>query len=390
MSHPIFSMLVGGDWSFDKVTCRCLDAARMKKVMTSREARYSGLLDKLSFDQCDSLQQWDKEQLAGGSDFYILYMQDSKECVKEAKSFKAALAKDKGGVVKGALLVVGRGKGKDVHSLFEKGGMAGIVTVLEVDQDGDGGEGSTGYGVDLVHQDPKLSAGGDAVQIDDTKTGEEVPGLCMGEIARIVKECSSLSCTPGKLIGFKGVKKGSLEDNYLKQLRSRGFDRTKELDHLVKGGFQGYREEQLSVEKKKEEESGEEAQKKREEANARLRKSREEEIRELIEKGKREYEEFKEKQIMEDARRLLEIEWRSKYFSRGTTLQLEDYIAENLDRGKHDADRLVRMMRGERTIEDEENQMRDWEIEEMEKEEAEILAEEEKAAEAEAQAQAAE
>merc|ERR1712072_1613007 len=83
-----------------------------------------------------------------------------------------------------------------------------------------------------------------------------------------------------------------------------------------------------------------------------------------------------EKQIMEDARRLLEIEWRSKYFSRGTTLQLEDYIAENLDRGKHDADRLVRMMRGERTIEDEENQMRDWEIEEMEKEEAEILAEE--------------
>ncbi|GMI25556.1 hypothetical protein TeGR_g3878 [Tetraparma gracilis] len=80
------------------------------------------------------------------------------------------------------------------------------------------------------------------------------------------------------------------------------------------------------------------------------------EIKELIAKGEKEYQEFREKQIEEEAVEILKKEWRASFFSRNTSLPEDEYIEENMEQGKKMALRIIKLMSGEKVGNDDEEE----------------------------------
>ena len=63
-----------------------------------------------------------------------------------------------------------------------------------------------------------------------------------------------------------------------------------------------------------------------------------------------------EKRVETEALDFLKREWREKYFARNTSLPEEEYVAENMERGKKEAIRMIKMLKGEKIDEDEEEE----------------------------------
>jgi len=84
--------------------------------------------------------------------------------------------------------------------------------------------------------------------------------------------------------------------------------------------------------------------------------AREEEIAALIEKGRIEAEEYREKQIEADAIEFLTKEWRGSYYSTNISVSEEEFIAKNMERGRKEALRMIKLMSGEKRFDQDDDE----------------------------------
>ncbi|GMI23632.1 hypothetical protein TrCOL_g11309 [Triparma columacea] len=335
-------------FSFSKIVAYCNDAAFAKKRLTSRSARYSGLLDILTFQEATKPDCMPSKDDLSGVDSVIAYGVEASEVKDLAKSMSEAK-------VGNAVVVMEKPesakKVKDAVSALSKAGGVSF-TVITMPTIVDGAEGSSPYRV------------GEATDVESFADCT----IPRDEALRLITECLGLESSVGKAISFRGVSTENKSYEYLKSLRSKGYTRSQEVENMIMGGVEKY--EAALVEKEQKEE---EVAKVQEVKKVEISKSREQEIKDLMAKAKAESAEFERKQIENDAREILAREWREQYFARNTSLKEDDYIEENMERGMQDALRMIKMMRGESTSDmDDDDELRDWEKEQIaEAEEAE-------------------
>jgi len=335
------------NFAFTKIIAFCSDTVFAKKRLTSRSSRYSGLLDILEFRQGDG--NIPKVADLKDVDSYIAYGITETDVEEIAKNSMEA------GIKNLICLMESPKTAKSVKSVMSTLSSASGLsyTLLTVPQIVDGSEGKP---YRISKPEDINSFGGSTIARD--------------EVLRLLTETLGIKNTENKGYSVTAPENDEVAENYLKDLRSKGYSRTQEIDKMLSGGISEF--ESKVVEKKEAESAKIAAEEKKKKEKGSMSKSREEEIKELIEKGKREYKEMMEDKVKTEATDILKREWREKYFARNTSLPEDEYIAENMERGVKDAIRMIKMLKGEKLDED------DLEEHWMDREEREAREQEEK------------
>ncbi|GMH82179.1 hypothetical protein TrVE_jg13006 [Triparma verrucosa] len=331
-------------FSFEKIIAFCEDISFAKKRLTSRSARYSGLLDMLEF----------REGTNGVPTVEDLKDVDSHVAYGISEDTAGQIAENaaKAGVKNLVALMEAPASSAAVESVLSSLSSASPVsyTLLTVPSIVDGSEGKP-YRVNSVTSD----------------VGGTIP---RDEALRIMTECLALDCASSNSYSVVAADTDEVAVEYLKDLRSKGYTRSQEIEKMLEGGIETFevavkeKEDEAAMKVKKEEEF-------KKGAGARSL-SREEEIKQLLAKGKQEYKEMMEKKVKEEASDILRREWREKYFARNTSSPEEEYVAENMERGMKEAIRMIKMLKGEKLDDDEQEEH--W----MDREEREAREQEEK------------
>lgn len=225
-STEILSFLNNEDsphFPFTKIVAHVEDMKLAKKRLIGRNARYTGLLDKLDFSEGTSLPT--VEQLAdisswvahvGGGDMAKLAeIADAAEGAESVKNV-AILVSGASGVGGDAL--------KEAEDVLKAKATTFAYTLLVVPEWNDEPEATCAFGI-VNATDVEGAAFGEG----DTFSREES--------LRIITECLALDKAAGKCVVASAAKEAnSLEEMMIQAMREFGFTRIEEVEHMVTSG----------------------------------------------------------------------------------------------------------------------------------------------------------
>ena len=172
-------------FSFGKIVAFCNDAAFAKKRLTSRSARYSGLLDCLSFQEASKPDCMPNKEDLSGIDSVIAYGVEASEVKDLAKSLADAKVAN---VVAIMEKPESAKKVKDAVAALSKAGEVSF-TLITMPTIVDGAEGSTPYRI------------GEATDVESFADCT----IPRDEALRLITECLGLESAIGKAVSFRGV-----------------------------------------------------------------------------------------------------------------------------------------------------------------------------------------
>lgn len=216
----VFDLLHRGEaFGFDRIECFCDDAALTKKLMSSRSARNSGLLDMLSIIQSPSPGADPSASHLYGVSTWVARVPASADRVRRIASAAA-----EGGVENLAVLVEGAATAEDLADMeaalaaASEDGALFDYSLLHAHRLVDGAEGG-GYRI--------------ANATDAPEPGDAESVVHRDEACRLITELLSLDFSKGRAIKAKMVDVNDPGAIWLRALRNRGYSRPQELEALL-------------------------------------------------------------------------------------------------------------------------------------------------------------
>jgi len=227
--------------TFKKIIAHVDDVKVGKKRLIGRNARYTGLLDKLDFTQSESagalptvaqlegVSSW-VAHVAGGDN--LSKLEDIVAVAEGAESVKNVAI-----LVSGAQNVKGE-ELKQVEEMMKSKATTFEYTLVVVPEWNDEPEANCAFGIVNVTD-----------VVDDAPFGEDVGSFSREESLRIITEALAIDKAAGKCVVATAAPDAKSLETYLVQgMREIGFDRLQEVEHMVTRGVKGYNE-MLATEK---------------------------------------------------------------------------------------------------------------------------------------------
>lgn len=313
---------------FEKIVAFVDDSKFAKKRLISRSARYTGLLDKLDFEEAeapgalptlDQLQGVKSWVVNAGSEIQVLKM--VAELVRASPVENVAVLVTDAQSIPAADQKVAL---ECFQGLEELGKTFSIVAVGSITESP---EGSLPYALS------EFGAEEGALPMDAVYGRDES--------LRVLTECLGLSCASNKGIIFSEVDNvNATEAKLVKGLREGGYTRPQEVDHMITKGAAAY---QKAIDEFK---IRSPAVTKEDEWLALKQKELDESAEERKRKAKEEYEEKKKEEIEEIAREWAKREYFRKSMSGDMPYSEEEYVKSVWERALFEGDLKYRMLRG--------------------------------------------
>mmetsp|Transcript_9705 Transcript_9705/g.17231 ORF Transcript_9705/g.17231 Transcript_9705/m.17231 type:complete len:476 (-) Transcript_9705:200-1627(-) len=322
-------------FQFTKIVAHVEDMKVAKKRLIGRNARYTGLLDKLDFTEGASSPT--VEQLAdvsswvahvGGGDMSKL--SDIVDAAEAAESVKNVVI-----LVSGAQSVGGDAL-KAAEELLKDKATTFAYTLLVVPEWNNEPEATCAFGI---------------VNVTDVVDApfEESETFSREESLRIISECLAIDNAKGKCVVANAAKEAnSLENMLIVGMREMGLNRLQEIEHMVTRGAKGYNDMIATQDDGK---TWEKAPELTEEEKAAKAKTNEERI--LLKREKRD-EDAKQKELEVMATQWAKREYLRKSLKRAVSVKEADFIEVVWDRAMFEADLKYRTMKGQAVNESEE------------------------------------
>lgn len=213
-------------FAFKKIVAFVNDEKFAKKRLLSRSARYTGLLDKLSFLEASTEGALPTVDQLEGVKSWVAFVEDG-DLIEQVKSV-AALARDASSIENVSILLT------NAYSL-DASSSEGAVKALK-----DSGKEYTLVVVGKLedHDEGKIP-----YQFKDFGTSEGVlPAdaiFSRNEAMRMITETLQLNSGVGKALSFTEVYQvNATEAKLIKGLREAGYARPQEIDHMLKNGVE--------------------------------------------------------------------------------------------------------------------------------------------------------
>ena len=340
-SSEILDLLNNEDsphFAFTKIVAHVSDMTLARKRLIGRTARYTGLLDKLSFVEATSSSIPTEEQLVGVSSWVahiaggdMSNIADIVTAAEGAESVKnvAILVSGVAGNIGGDVLREARDMLKSMATTF-------AYTLLVVPEWNDEPEAMSAFGI---------------VNVTDVTT----PAFAMGETfsraesLRIITECLAIDGAAGKCVVANVAKDtSSLEHMLVHGMRECGFKRIEEIEYMVSMGAKGYNE---MIATGKVDTAWEKVPDETEEEKAAKMRTKEEQVE--INRQKRKEAE-KEEELKAMAMEWAKREYLRKHLKRHIPIKEDEFIEVIWDRAMFEADLKYRTMQGQAVSESEE------------------------------------
>eukprot|EP00562_Extubocellulus_spinifer_P010038 CAMPEP_0178503270 /NCGR_PEP_ID=MMETSP0696-20121128/17952_1 /TAXON_ID=265572 /ORGANISM="Extubocellulus spinifer, Strain CCMP396" /LENGTH=476 /DNA_ID=CAMNT_0020132391 /DNA_START=93 /DNA_END=1523 /DNA_ORIENTATION=- len=335
---------------FAKIVAFVDDEKFAKKRLIGRNARYTGLLDKLDIVEATGPGALPtKEQLAGVK-HWVASVGNSLDAVKEIGDLVRSTDVENVSILLTDASSVTADAAKDVVEALTLDGDDKSYTLVAVGALKDTPEGSTPYSID------------DMGTVNGTISEDET--FSRDESIRLVTECLGLESGRNKALTFKECTDvNATEFKLVKGLREGGYSRPQEIDHMITKGPSAYIEacEQWTTKAPKRTQfdewmKGEEEKLKVESAEA-------------VQRKEKEREEARTQETEDIAR-----EWAKRdFFRKGMSGEIsdmteEEYIESIWDRALFEGDLVWRQLNGVETNEEEE--LRDFKSKQEKKKQA--------------------
>lgn len=339
-STEILSFLNNEDsphFPFTKIVAHVEDVKLAKKRLIGRNARYTGLLDKLDFSEGASSSVPTVEQLEGVSS-WVAHVDDGDvgslgEIVDVAEVSESV--KNVAILVSGAGHV-GRDALKEAEELLKGKATTFAYTLLVVPEWNDEPEATCAYG--LVN----------ATDVVDAPFAEGAT-FSREESLRVITECLAIDKAAGKCVVANASKEtNSLENMMIQGMREIGFSRLAEIEHMVTSGTKGYNDMIAEREKNT---TWEKAPEPTEEQKAAIAKTKEEQIQ--LEREQR-AEANKQSELKTMATQWAKREYLRKNLKRKIPIKEDEFIEIVWERAMFEADLKYRTMQGQAVSESEE------------------------------------
>lgn len=345
-------------FEFSTITAFVDDAKFAKKRLISRSARYTGLLDKLEFEQAESAGALPTiAQLNGAKSWVANAGGDVGRVIEIVELAKAVASLENVSILL-----------SDVQDLQDLGEAQKVVSALQGMDDG------KAYSLVVVGAITEAPEGGSPYQIKEFGTEE---GLLLSnatysrdESLRMVTDCFALASGARKAFVFSEVHDvNQTETKLIRGLREGGYSRPQELDHMIIKGPEEYVKACADFEVRTPKQSPYnewllEQQKIEDESSA-----------ERAEKVLRETEEKKTKEIEDIAREWARREFYRQSMAGDMPYTEEEYTKSVWERAIFEGDLKYRMMRGQDT--DERKELQNFK--EMQKKKEQMMLERAKA-----------
>lgn len=322
-------------FQFTNIVAHVDDVKLAKKRLIGRNARYTGLLDKLTFSEGASLPTTD--QLADVSS-WVAHVGKG-DMSKLVNIVTAAEASDSVKhvviLVSGAQHVEG-GAMKEAEEMLKDKATNFAYTLLVVPE---------------WNNDPEAICAFGIVNITDVADAPFGNGETFSreESLRLISECLAIDKAAGKCVVANAAKEAnSLENMLIQGMREIGFDRLEEIEHMVTRGAKGYNDLMAAEE---EDTPWEEAKEDSEEEKAAKAKSNQESVDLGREKRA---EAAKQVDLKEMATQWAKREYLRKSMKRAVPVKEDAFIEIIWDRAMFEADLKYRTMQGQAVSESEE------------------------------------
>jgi len=323
---------------FDKIVAFVNDEKFAKKRLLSRSARYTGLLDKLAFEQATHPDALPTVEQLSGVKHWVANVDDGDLGKVHAI---AALCREADSMENVSILVSGA-INMDVAATVD------ALQALDSNTD------KCTFSVVAVGEINEHPEGYMAYDIADlgTEGGVIPPGKVYSrdESLRLVTECLQLECGTNKALTFTEVASTNTTENVgarlVKGLRQAGYTRPQEIDHMISKGVTAYEAAIAAYKQAKwDKENPDPEEVLREQAK------RDAEAAIAWEKSEREFEERKKKEIEDTARAWAKREYFRKSMGGNMGMSEEEYIESVWERAMFEGDLKYRMMHGGETDE---------------------------------------
>mmetsp|Transcript_19173 Transcript_19173/g.23754 ORF Transcript_19173/g.23754 Transcript_19173/m.23754 type:complete len:477 (+) Transcript_19173:94-1524(+) len=318
-------------FAFEEIVAFVADEKASKKRLLSRSARYTGLLNKLSFlqagedggglpsvDQLDGVVSW----VANAGNDLETVKRIADLCSKSDVKYVSILMDDTSSLSPDAV--------KDALKALDANSSKCKYTVVAVGEIADTAEGSMPYGI----------------RDFGTESGIVSGTYSRDESVRLVTNALALESGVNKAFAFVEVDTNCTEARLVKGLRETGYTRYQEIDHMITKGVAGYEKAIADYKQKKYELENPDP-----EEQARLQKERDEQDKLNWEKSEKEFEERKKAEIEEHATAWAKREYFRKSMGGNMGMTEEEYVKSVWDRAMFEGDLKYRMMHGGKTDE---------------------------------------
>lgn len=320
---------------FAKIVAHVEDVKVAKKRLIGRNARYTGLLDKLDYSEGASLPTVD--QLAGMSSWVahvgggdMSKLAEIADAAASAESLKNVAI-----VVSGANGVSGDAL-KEAEELLKSKATSFAYTLLVVPEWNDEPEALCAFGIANV------------TDVADSAFAEG-ESFSREESLRIITECLAIDKAAGKCVVANAAKKAnSLENMLVTGMREMGYNRIQEIEHMVTSGVKGYNDMMTT---RAEGGDWEKAPEQTDEEKAAMAKTKEEKIQ--ISRQKRN-DAAKQKDLEAMATEWAKREYLRKNLKRRIPIKEDEFIEVVWERAMFEADLKYRTMQGQSVNEAEE------------------------------------
>ena len=339
-SSEILDLLNNEDsphFAFTKIVAHVSDMTLARKRLIGRTARYTGLLNKLSFveaatsiptnEQLVGVSSW-VAHIAGGDMSKISDIVMAAEASESVKNV-AILVSGASGNIGGDVL-------RDAQDMLKSKATTFAYTLLVVPEWNDEPEAMSAFGI---------------VNITDVTT----PPFAMGETfsreesLRIITECLAIDGAAGKCVVANVAKDtSSLEHMLIHGMRECGFKRIEEIEYMVSMGAKGYND---MIASGKVDTAWEKVPDETEEEKAAKMRTKEEQI-EINRQKRKEAEKQEELKAM--AMEWAKREYLRKHLKRHIPIKEDEFIEVIWDRAMFEADLKYRTMQGQAVSESEE------------------------------------
>jgi len=313
---------------FTKIVAHVEDMKMAKKRLIGRNARYTGLLDKLDFSEGSAFPT--VEQLAGMSSWvaHVVGGDMSKLADIADAAEKADSVKNVAILVSGATSVGGDAL-KEAEELLKGRVSTFAYTLMVVPEWNDEPEASCAFG--LVNVTDVADA--------PFREGESFSRV---ESLRILTECLAIDKAAGKCVVANAAKEAnSLENNLIQGMREIGFTRLEEIEHMVTLGAKGYNDRMAA---EKDGSAWEKAPEETEEEKAISAKTKEEQ---LVLKRQQRDDASRYKDVSALATEWAKREFLRKNLKRRIMIKEDEFIEVVWERAMFEADLKYRTMLGQ-------------------------------------------
>ncbi|KAL9181354.1 hypothetical protein ACHAXT_010159 [Thalassiosira profunda] len=322
---------------FTKIVAHVEDTKAAKKRLIGRNARYTGLLDKLDLSEGGALPSVD--QLADVTS-WVAHVSGG----DMSKLADIADAAEKAGSVKNVAILVSGATGvggdaiKEAEEMLKGKATTFAYTLLVVPEWNDEPEASSAFGIV------------NATDVADAPFAEGA-SFSRAESLRIITECLAIEKAAGKCVVANASKDpSSLEYMLIQGMREIGYNRLEEIEHMVASGVKGYND---MLEAKNDGSAWEKAPEETEEQKAAQAKTKEEQIA-LARKLRDEA--AKQEELTKMATEWAKREYLRKSLKRRIPIKEGEFIEVVWDRAMFEADLKYRTMQGQAVNESEERQ----------------------------------